>query len=177
MPFFFHELMINSFTLKKLRERFDDMNEEGGGSTKYIGTNIESQENNYNNCVVLNEGANSTIHIHFDADKQKDFVQSVKEEADGSLPKELQTNRAKGIMSVAVREGLLDEKWQPATDTAEWQLAVLAHKIGEELEMKKTWQTFGMLWDRKPDNLKALYYRYLDTDAEHKFRKTLSVIR
>ena len=177
MPFY--ELtytMLNIHTLNRLREKKMEKEDEGSAGATYIGTNIENQENNYNNCVVLNEGANSTIHIHFDADKQNDFVRSVKEEADGSLPHDLQSNRAKGIMNVAVKEGLLDDSWQPTTEIAEWQLAVLAHRIGEELEIQKVWQAFGKLWNRKPNNLKAIYYRYLDTDAEHKFRKKLNAI-
>ena len=92
------------------------------------------------------------------------------------LPKELQSNRARGMLGELVKEKLLKDNWQPAEGVAEWQLAVIAHKIGEELDIANFWQVFGLIWKRKPENLRSIYNRYHDTEAEIKFRKRLSKI-
>ena len=96
-------------------------------------------------------------------------------QADG-MPKELQSNRARGMLGELVKEKLLKDNWQPAEGVAEWQLAVIAHKIGEELDIANFWQVFGLIWKRKPENLRSIYNRYHDTEAEIKFRKMLSKI-
>lgn len=148
--------------------------DEGSGGAIYIGTNIEKQENN--NCIQCFDGSSPTFHIHFDADKQKDFMQSVKGDQTSSLPKELESNRAKGMLRELVKERLLKDDWQPADGVAEWQLAVIAHKLGEELEIQSFWQVFARLWNRKAENLRGNYNMYLNKEVEIKFRKILSKI-
>ena len=95
---------------------------------------------------------------------------------DGETPKELQSNRARGMLGELVKERLLKDNWQPAEGVAEWQLAVIAHKIGEELEIVNFWQVFARLWDRKAGTLRSNYNTYLNREVEIKFRKRLAKI-
>ncbi|MBO7051244.1 MAG: hypothetical protein J6W24_01090 [Prevotella sp.] len=93
-----------------------------------------------------------------------------------AMPRELESNRAKGMLAELVRERLLTGDWQPAEEVTEWQLAMIAHKVGEELGMANFWQVFGGLWGKKPENMRSNYNRSLNTEAELKFRKKLARI-
>lgn len=52
------------------------------------------------------------------------------------LPKELQSNRARGMLDRAVERELLKEGYQPHDNVKKWQLALLADAIATELELK-----------------------------------------
>lgn len=117
-----------------------------------------------NNNVYLNvEGAGDKMKRNVDIQ-------------DGETPKELQSNRARGMLGELVKERLLKDNWQPAEEVAEWQLAVIAHKIGEELDIINFWQVFARLWNRKAGTLRSNYNTYLDKEVEIKFRKRLAKI-
>ncbi len=117
---------------------------------------------------------NNNVYLNVEGAEEK-MGRNVDKQADG-MPKELQSNRARGMLGELVKERLLKDNWQPAEGVAEWQLAVIAHKIGEELDIANFWQLFGLMWKRKPENLRSIYNRYHDTEAEIKFRKMLSKI-
>ena len=117
---------------------------------------------------------NNNVYLNVEGAEEK-MGRNVDKQADG-MPKELQSNRARGMLGELVKEKLLKDNWQPAEGVAEWQLAVIAHKIGEELDIANFWQVFGLMWKRKPENLRSIYNRYHDTEAEIKFRKRLSKI-
>ena len=91
-------------------------------------------------------------------------------------PRELTSNRGNGMLGELVKEKLLTTDWQPVEDVEEWKLAVIAHKVGTELNMANFWQQFAELWGRKPENMRSNYNRCLNTDNEIKFTKKLSRI-
>lgn len=132
------------------------------GNTVYVqGSYVDVHDNEVVNLSIDKAGE---VHVSESAPRQS------------AMPRELESNRAKGMLTELVKEKLLTDDWQPAEAVAEWQLAMIAHKVGVELGMANFWQVFGTLWCRKPDNMRSNYNRCLDTEVEIKFRKILSRI-
>ena len=109
--------------------------------------------NNFNAPIGQHIDHVDTINFRMDGDGNFHFgmVENVKEgkkknEEEGSLPKELLSNRARGMLNRAVDEGLLTEDYQPSEQTKKWQLACMADCIGDALELNNKWIVFGSLW-------------------------------
>lgn len=131
--------------------------------------NIERNGNNVTQQFAMIWNYNA--HIEHQHNYYGEQPMEAKEDA--VIPDQLKSNRAKGMMSIAVECGILDDNWQPRTGVEEWKLACIANKIGEELNLSNKWSVFAQLWSRKPDNLRGLYNRYKDTDNERIFRKNV----
>lgn len=129
-----------------------------------MGGNAHISYNNYadERSVTMNSSVEQTVP----ATESKEIVK----------PRELTSNRGNGMLGELVKEKLLTADWQPVEGVAEWKLAVIAHKVGEELKIDDFWQQFGELWGRKPENMRSNYNRCLNTDNEIKFTKKLSRI-
>jgi hypothetical protein len=89
------------------------------------------------------------------------------------LPKELQSNRARGMLDRAVERELLKEGYQPHDNVKKWQLALLADAIATELELKSKWKVFGRLWGIPSESLRSEATRYKNPEEEKKFQKIL----
>ena len=129
-----------------------------------MGGNAHISYNNYadERSVTMNSSVEQTVP----ATESKEIA----------TPKELTSNRGNGMLGELVKKKLLTTDWQPVEDVEEWKLAVIAHKVGTELNMANFWQQFAELWGRKPENMRSNYNRCLNTDSEIKFRKTLNRI-
>lgn len=119
---------------------------------------------NYNAQVV-----NQNNYYDQNASKEPDANTDNEHE----LPKELQTNRARGMLNRAVERELLKEDYQPRDGIKKWQLALLADTIATALELKSKWKVFGRLWGIPSESLRSEATRYKNPEEEKKFQKIL----
>lgn len=120
---------------------------------------------NYNAQVVnQNNYYNENETLHYENESHNDGHE---------MPKELQSNRAKGMLDRAVEQDLLREGYQPSESIKKWQLALLADAIATELALKSKWKVFGRLWGIPSESLRSEATRYKNPEEEKKFQKIL----
>lgn len=77
------------------------------------------------------------------------------------MPPTLSTPRAQTLFSKLTAGGLLDECRQPQK-LSNAEKGVLASLIATRLEIDTPWQTFGHLWNMKPETLRAAFNKGLE---------------
>ena len=117
---------------------------------------------------------NNNVYLNVEGAEEK-MGRNVDKQADG-MPKELQSNRARGMLDRAVERELLKEGYQPHDNVKKWQLALLADAIATELELKSKWKVFGRLWGIPSESLRSEATRYKNPEEEKKFQKILQRI-
>lgn len=93
--------------------------------------------------------------------KEMDF------DSDNAIPEVLRTEPAKVLLSKAVSEGWLDERWQPEVSSTE--AALLAMRVAECLNIKTVWKVFGALWHRNSESLRAKYNMGMEQEKTREF--------
>lgn len=120
---------------------------------------------NYNAQVVnQNNYYNENETLHYENESHNDSRE---------LPRELQSNRARSLLSRAVDQDLLKDDYQPSDSIKKWQLALLADAIARELALKSKWKVFGRLWGIPSESLRSEATRYKNPEEEKKFQKIL----
>lgn len=94
-------------------------------------------------------------------------------EAKVLIPKTLQSEKAKNILVFLVKNGVLDDNWQPSAELGKELLAILAYKLGEVLHINAKWKFFGGLWNKKPQNLRKNYNKVRDSGKYFEFNRTI----
>ena len=62
------------------------------------------------------------------------------------VPKELQSDEALRLLDLCVKENLLDDHYQPKTETKRFQLLLIAQGIGTTLKLDPLYTVFEDLW-------------------------------
>jgi len=134
---------MNRHTLALLREQYKRKrlmaSEQTEEEVKLINTNFQD-----NHGVVIS-GGNNEIHITIDKSGNMSATSKPK---DRTVPKELQTEKARTLIMKFQQAGWLDEALQPI-NMSRPQMAVFAHSLADELGIKNMWTTFGDLWGAK----------------------------
>ena len=86
-----------------------------------------------------------------------------------NLPEVLATDGAMALWRKAQQAGYMDEHFQPLLSRT--QAALLAHYMAKKLEIKDTWKTFEVLWDRR--NMYRDYYDAKNQDQTYLFLDNL----
>ncbi|WP_294586038.1 hypothetical protein [uncultured Phocaeicola sp.] len=80
-------------------------------------------------------------------------------EQDKSVPpKSLCTTEAQEILESLCSGNILDNHWQPI-DLSNTEKGILASLLANRLNIGNLWQTFGNLWNIKPETLRTYYNR------------------
>ncbi len=93
----------------------------------------------------------------------------------GTIPPALTEPQARTMHKNLVRAGLIDKSWQPQ-NLSGTQSSLLAKVLGDRLGITDVWQTFGQLWNRKPESLRRSFYKALDQKKSLAFQDKLKQI-
>lgn len=72
------------------------------------------------------------------------------------VPNELQTKKAIDLLDLCVKADLLDDHYQPTSDTKPFQLKLIAEYIGNNLQLYPLYSVFDQLWKKSHGWVKSI---------------------
>ena len=129
--------------------------------------------NNFNAPIGQHIDYVEKLEAHFDKDMGMQIVDTAEPKTAGVMPDVFKTNRAKGAFEPLVTGGYLTEDYRPTDGVKEWELALIAQKVAEVLEIKNVWRVFGDYWGKRPDTLRTYYNNKTYTEDKKNFEKKL----
>lgn len=125
--------------------------------------------------------ASSTTFEHKDETPRQEAETSQQEpetsnNQEASLPSELATDKAQGVLQTLQQIGLLDENYQPAHGLSWAERGYLAQQIAFRLDIEHQWVTFGKLWHCDGSSLRSGYNRAKDMPKMAAFDEKIKVI-
>lgn len=81
------------------------------------------------------------------------------EKSENTLPQVLTTPDAQGLWKKLQEAGLMKKDYQKAEGVSWAEAAEIAMQMAGRMGINNVWQTFGTLWNQKPEHLRQYYNR------------------
>lgn len=91
------------------------------------------------------------------------------------IPIQLTSEEARELKEGLIEAGMINDNWQPVKLSGT-EMALLAQKISDRLDIKDIWIFFGRLWNKKPETLRSFLYRAQEQRKSLDFQDRLKKI-